>query len=76
MKGKESKFLFTVDANSTASFLYLVVRSSKPWELAMALSDRLSGVTRDSQDKWGYYFVSDFDVDRYAPFLLTRGPAN
>jgi len=75
MKGKESKFLFTVDAKSTASFLYLVVRTSKPWDLAMALSDRLSGVTKDTQDKWGYYYVSDFDVDRYSPFLLTRGPA-
>ena len=75
MKGKESKFLFTVDAKSTAAFLYLVLRSSKPWDIAMALADRLSGVNRDSQDKWGYYYVTDFDVDRTSPFLLTRGPA-
>ena len=43
MKGKESKFLFTVDAKSTAAFLYLVLRSSKPWDITMALADRLSG---------------------------------
>ena len=75
MKGKESKFLFTVDAKSTAAYLYLVLRSSKPWDITMALADRLSGVSRDSQDKWGYYYVTDFDVDRTSPFLLTRGPA-
>jgi hypothetical protein len=73
MKGAESKFLFTVDAKSTAAFLYLVVRSNKPWDLSLALADRLSGVTRDSQDKWGYYYVTDFDVNRISPFLLTRG---
>ena len=75
LKGKESKFLFTVDAKSTAVFLYLVVRSNKPWDLSLALADRLSGVTRDSQDKWGYYYVTDFDFDRTSPFLLTRGSA-
>ncbi|MCX7029988.1 MAG: hypothetical protein NTU62_07690 [Spirochaetes bacterium] len=58
MKGKESKFLFTVDPKSTAAFLYLVVRSNKPWDISMGLADRLSGVNRDSQDKWGYYYVT------------------
>jgi hypothetical protein len=75
MKGKESKFLFTVEPKSTAAFLYLVVRSNKPWDISMGLTDRLSGVNRDSQDKWGYYYVTDFDFDRTSPFLLTRGPA-
>ena len=75
MKGKQAKYLFSVDAKSTAPFLYLLVRSSKPWDVSMALTDRLSGVTRDSQDTWGYYYVSDFDVDRYSPFLLTSKPA-
>ena len=75
MKGKESTFLFTVDPKSTAAFLYLVIRSNKPWDISMGLADRLSGVNRDSQDKWGYYYVTDFDFDRTSPFLLTRGPA-
>jgi hypothetical protein len=75
LKGKESKFLFTVDAKSTAAFLCLVVRSNKPWDITMALADRPSRANRDSQDKWGYYYVTDFDFDRTSPFLLTRGSA-
>ena len=75
MKEKEAKYLFTVDSKSTAAFLYLVVRSNKPWDNSMGLADRLSGVTRDSQDQWGYYYVTDFDFDKNAPFLLTKGPA-
>ena len=35
LQGKEDKFLFTVDAKSTAAFLYLVVRSNKPWKLGV-----------------------------------------
>ncbi|MGB4600472.1 MAG: hypothetical protein WBI04_10950 [Trichlorobacter sp.] len=31
---------------------------------------RSSGVTKDSQDRWGYYYVTDFDADRTASFLL------
>jgi hypothetical protein len=73
LKGKEDKFLFTVDPRSTSNVLYLVVRSNKPWKLAAALTDRASGLTRDSRDKWGYTYVTDFDFDRTAPFLLTRG---
>ncbi len=75
LKGKADKFLFTADAKSTAAFLYLVVRSDKPWDITMALTDRLSGVNRNSQDTWGYYYVTDFDFDKTSPFLLTRGPA-
>jgi hypothetical protein len=75
MKGAEAKYLFSVDPKSTAAFLYLVVRTNKPWDHAMGLADRLSGVTRDSQDKWGYYYVTDFDFSKNSPFLLTRGPA-
>ncbi len=75
MKGAEKKFLFTVDPKSTAAFLYVVLRSNKPFNLSFGLTDRLSGVTPNSQDKWGYYYVTDFDADRNAPFVLTRGPA-
>jgi hypothetical protein len=75
MKGKEEKFLFTVDAKSTSGALYLVVRSNKPWRLGVGVTDRASSLTRDSQDTWGYYYVADFDFDRTSPFLLTRGPA-
>ncbi len=75
LKGKEDKFLFTVDQKSTAGFLYLVVRSDKPWNLSVGLTETASGLTRNSQDKWGYYYVTDFDFDRTSPFVLTKGPA-
>jgi hypothetical protein len=73
--GPREKFLFTVDPKSTAAFLYLVVRSNKPWRLGVGVSDRASSLTRDSQDTWGYYYVTDFDFDRTSPFLFTRGAA-
>ncbi len=73
MKGKEEKYLFSVDAKSTSNALYLVVRSNKPWKLAVSLSDRPSNLTRNSQDRWGYTYVTDFDADKNAPFLLKRG---
>lgn len=75
LKGKEEKYLFSVDAKSTSNALYLVVRSNKPWKLAVGLSDRPSNLTRNSQDRWGYYYVTDFDADKNAPFLLKRGGA-
>jgi hypothetical protein len=54
--------------------MYLVVRSSQPWNLSVSLTDRLTpGLTTSSQDPWGYYFVTDFDLDRNSPFLLARG---
>lgn len=64
-------FLFTVAPQSNCDQLYLVFRSSRPMTLRFSLH-RPSGVTRDSRDRWGYYYVTDFDVDRTAPFLLTR----
>jgi hypothetical protein len=75
MKGKEEKFFFTVDPKSTSNLLYLLVRSSRPWNLAVGLADRPAGLTRDAQDRWGYYYVTDFDFDRTSPFLLTRSAA-
>lgn len=67
----QQKYLFTVDPASSASVLYLVFRSHKPMPVRVSLQ-RPSGVTRDSQDQWGYYYVTDFDADRTAPFLLKR----
>jgi hypothetical protein len=53
--------------------MYLLLRSNKAWELTVGLSDRLTpGLTTNSQDPWGYYFVTDFDLDRNSPFLLAR----
>ena len=64
MISKEAKYLFTVDAKSTAPFLYLVVSSNRPWKLGVSVTDRLSGANPSTQDKWGYYYVTDFDADR------------
>jgi len=75
LKGKEDKFLFTVDQKSTSNLLCLLVRSNKPWSLSLGLADRPAGLTRNSQDRWGYYYVTDFDFDRTSPFLLTRSGA-
>ncbi len=73
MKGKEAKYLFSVDANSSAKELYLVIRSHRQWDLSVALTDRLSGATPSTQDRWGYTYVDDFDASRTSPFLLQRG---
>ena len=73
LKDKQEKFLFTVDPKSTANTLYLALRSNKPFTFRFAVSDRLSGLNPNSQDRWGYYFVRDFDADRTSPFLLKRG---
>ncbi len=67
----QQKFLFTIDPKSSSSVMYVVFRSNRPMPLRFSLQSP-SGVTRDSQDRWGYYYVTDFDVDRTAPFLLTR----
>lgn len=67
----QQKFLFTVDPKSSSGDLYLVFRSHRPMPLRVALQ-RPSGVTKNSQDRWGYYYVTDFDADRTAPFLLKR----
>ena len=73
MQGKQEKFIFTIDPKSTSGALYLAMRTNKPFTFRFSISDRLSGVTRDSQDRWGYYYVTDFDADRHSPFLLVRG---
>jgi hypothetical protein len=73
MKDKEDKYLFTVDSQSTSNVLYFIVRSYKPWNIRFSVTDRLSGVTRDSQDRWGYYYVTDLDFNKNAPFLLKKG---
>ncbi|MBI4633801.1 MAG: hypothetical protein HY742_07910 [Deltaproteobacteria bacterium] len=72
LRGKQEKFIFSIDPQSTANTLYLALRSNKPFTFRFGVSDRLSGVTRNSQDRWGYYFVQDFDANRTAPFLLKR----
>jgi hypothetical protein len=65
------KFLFSVDPHSSSQALYIVFSSNRPMPLKVALQ-RASGVTKDTQDRYGYYYVTDFDADRTAPFLLTR----
>jgi hypothetical protein len=73
LAGKQEKFLFTVDPASTSNMLHLVIRSTgKPLALKVSLAAP-SGVTKQSQDRWGYFYVTDFDSDRTAPFKLTRG---
>ncbi len=73
LKGKEEKFLFSIDPGSTSNVLYVLVRSHRPWNIRFGVTDSPSGVTNQSQDKWTYYYVKDFDADRNAPFLLKRG---
>ena len=73
MKGKEERFLFTIDSRSTSNVLYVIVRSYRAWNIRFAVTDKLSGVTRNSQDRWGYYYVTDFDFSKTSPFLLKRG---
>ena len=72
LRDKQEKFLFSIDPQSTSSTLYLALRSNKPFTFRFGVSDRLSGATPNSQDRWGYYFVRDFNADRTSPFLLKR----
>jgi hypothetical protein len=72
LPGKQEKYLFSVDAKSTSSAMYVVVRSDVPWNLSLSLTDKPTGVTPASKDKWGFFYVNDFDADRTSPFLLTR----
>lgn len=72
LAGKQEKFLFTVDPASTSRELYLALRSSAPFTVRVGLTDHLSGVTNQSKDRWGFYYVTDLDADRSAPFKLTR----
>jgi hypothetical protein len=73
LKGKRETFLFAVDAKSTSNVLYLLIRSNKPWNFSVELANRPGGLSRDSQDQWGYYYVTDFTFNNAPPFLLTRG---
>ncbi len=73
LKGKEEKFLFSVDPRSTSNVLRVLVRSHKPWNVRFGITDNPSGVTPQSMDRWNYYYVRDFDADKTAPFLLQRG---
>lgn len=72
LREKQEKTLFTIDAKSTSTTLYLVLRTSKPFTFRYGVSDGLSGANPKSQDRWGYSYVRDFDADRTAPFLLKR----
>ena len=67
----QQKFLFTVHPQSASSVMYLVFRTHKPMPVKFALQ-RPSGVNNQSKDKHGYYYVTDFDADKNAPFLLKR----
>jgi len=73
LRDKQEKFLFSINPQSTSSTLYLALRSNKPFTFRFGVSDRLSGATPNSQDRWGYYFVQDFEANRASPFLLKRG---
>ena len=70
LKDKQEKFLFTIDGKSSTNTLYIDMRSNKPFTFRFGVTDRLTGVTPDSRDTWGYFFVKDFDADGFSPFLL------
>ena len=72
LKGKQEKFLFTIDPKSTSGTLCLALRSNKAFTFRFGVTDKLTGANPNSQDRWGYYYVRDFDADRTAPFLLKR----
>ncbi len=72
MLGKEAVFLFSVDRASTARTLQVVLRTDVPFPVKARLTDPSPGLTPQTQDRWGYFFVSDFDADRTSPFLLKR----
>lgn len=71
VRQSQQKFLFSTDPASTSREMYVVLSSNRPLTVSFAL-DAPSGVTRETQDQWGYYYVTDFDADRTAPFLLQR----
>ncbi|MBM4271539.1 MAG: hypothetical protein FJ139_05195 [Deltaproteobacteria bacterium] len=73
MKDKEEKFLFSISPQSTSNVLYVVVGSHRPLNIRFSVTDRPSGVTKESKDRWGYFYVTDFHDRGTAPFLLKRG---
>jgi hypothetical protein len=72
LRAKQAKFLFSSASQSTSSALYWVLRStSGPLTFSFGVSSP-SGVTTNSQDQWGYYYVDDFDASRYSPWQFIR----
>ncbi len=74
LSGKQEIFLFTIDPASSSQAIYLAFRTSKPWNATVRLGDP-TGVTPDTKDRWGYFYVTDFDREKRAPFKLVAGPA-
>jgi len=72
MRGKQEKFIFTIDPKSTSDALYVTLSTKYAFSFRFGVTDRLSGVTVNSQNRWGHYYVKDFDTARYSPFLLKR----
>lgn len=70
--GRQEKFIFTIDSKSTSNTLYIPLRSNKPFTFSFSITDKLTGVNRNSIDRWGETYVKDFDENKAAPFLLTR----
>lgn len=70
--GKTDVLQFTVAPGSTSRFLFLVLRTGSPMPVKVHLQTGDMGLTPQSKDRWGYYYVTDFDKDRNAPFLLKR----
>lgn len=73
MNGKEEKYLFSIHPQSTSNVLYVVVGSHSPFNVRFSVTDSPTGVTKESKDRWGYLYVTDFHDRGTAPFLLTRG---
>ncbi len=65
---KQAKVLFTSDSQSTSTALYWVIRTSRAMTFSFGVSGP-SGVTRDSQDQWGYFYVDDY---RSPPWQFIR----
>jgi hypothetical protein len=71
-RGRQEKFLFTIDSKSTSNTLYVPLRSNKPFTFRFHVTDKPTGVNPNSLDRWGETYVKDFDANRAAPFLLKR----
>ncbi len=70
--GKTDVYQFTVAPGSTSRYLFVVLRTGKPMPVKVHLQPGDLGLTPQSKDRWGYFYVTDFDRDRTAPFLLKR----
>lgn len=67
-------FLFSVDGQSTSNLLYLVVRSSEPASLAVAVTGRPPGFAAARGHDGPVVGVTDVEAEGGAPFLLSMGP--